>query len=133
MPANKTHGMRNTKQYKLYGAKGIKVCDRWKGSFVNFWGDIKDDYNDNLCMCRVDTLGDYAPGNVYWTTLKVQNNNRQDNRRIIYKGKSMTIAQLRDLSNVSDSVIRNRLFKQHKTPEQAISEPLMHGRHRVII
>ena len=40
---------KNSKEYKRYGAKGVKVCLRWH-SFENFKNDIKliDGYNEEL-------------------------------------------------------------------------------------
>ncbi len=30
----------NTNSYPNYGGRGIKVCDRWNGSFKNFYDDM---------------------------------------------------------------------------------------------
>lgn len=35
------------KEYKNYGARGIKVCDRWK-DFNTFWSDMSSGYKPGL-------------------------------------------------------------------------------------
>jgi len=66
----------NNKDYKYYGALGVKVCDRWKDSFVNFLEDMGD-RPDGLTLERDDVYGDYTPENCYWATWKQQANNKR--------------------------------------------------------
>lgn len=64
----------NSKKYKWYGGKGIKVCEEWDhgyGGFENFyqWA-IENGYNDELTIDRIDSDKDYEPSNCRWITLK---------------------------------------------------------------
>lgn len=56
--------------YKYYGNKGISVCKDWKESFVSFrdWA-IKNGYNDNLTIDRINYKSNYEPNNCQWLTL----------------------------------------------------------------
>jgi len=56
--------------YKWYGGKGVRVCDQWKDSYVNFkrWA-LANGYMDNLSIDRIDSDGDYSPDNCQWITL----------------------------------------------------------------
>lgn len=79
------------KGYKWYGARGIKVCERWM-EFKNFYKDM------GLCpkglqLDRINTNGDYDPSNCRWTDPTTQGNNRRDNHMLTYKGKTMTMAK----------------------------------------
>lgn len=59
----------NYESYKWYGARGISVCDRWrgKGGFQNFFADMGL-RPMGLSIERVDNEKGYEPGNCTWAT-----------------------------------------------------------------
>jgi hypothetical protein len=66
---------KNNTNYKLYGGRGITVCDDWL-DFVGFWEDMGEFYRDGLELDRIDNNGNYEPGNCRWEDWKQQANNR---------------------------------------------------------
>ena len=62
--------------YKNYGGRGIKICDRWLNSFENFLEDIGV-RPEGLQLDRIDNNGNYEPGNCRWVTPKENSNNRR--------------------------------------------------------
>jgi len=55
----------NSTAYKNYGARGIKVCERWQ-SFENFIADMGPKPSPDHTIGRIDHDDDYRPGNVEW-------------------------------------------------------------------
>ena len=53
------------KDYVNYGARGIKVCDRWLGPLgvVNFIKDMGRRPGPEYSIERIDVNGDYCPEN----------------------------------------------------------------------
>ena len=54
----------NARGYAQYGARGIRVCDRWR-TYANFLADMG--YRpENTHLHRIDHDGDYEPSNCRW-------------------------------------------------------------------
>jgi hypothetical protein len=83
----------NNVEYKRYGARGIKVCERWINSFENFREDMGERPSDNHSIDRIDVNGDYTPDNCRWATDTEQCNNKRSNRRYEFNGITKTTAE----------------------------------------
>lgn len=70
----------NHKAYRIYGGKGVKVCDEWLTGFKTFaeWA-YSHGYRQGLTLDRLSSDGDYCPENCRWATYKEQGENRRRN------------------------------------------------------
>lgn len=86
----------NCSQYKNYGARGIKMCDRWFYSYENFLDDMGE-RPEGMSIDRIDVNGDYEPSNCRWADSETQCNNRRNNIYIEYNGEIKTLKQWCDI------------------------------------
>ena len=82
----------NSQDFKNYGGRGIKVCERWIDSFENFFEDMGF-CPEGLTIERMNNDGDYSLGNCRWGTRKEQALNRRSNNILIYKDISKTVSE----------------------------------------
>ena len=101
--------------YQDYGGRGITVCDEWKNDFLKFyeWA-MKNGYNDNLTIDRIDVNGNYEPSNCRWVTQSVNNFNKTNNNYIEVNGLNYAITQWTKILNVryKDIYYRKRTKKE---------------------
>lgn len=103
---------KNRKDYKFYGARGIKVCDEWRNSSIKFFNwAVTNGYICGYTLDRIDVNGDYSPDNCRWVDFKTQCNNRRSNIRCTYNGETKTLTQWCDELNLKYDTVRHRLKK----------------------
>lgn len=62
-------------KYKLYGGRGIKVCERWMNSFDNFLADMGE-RPPGRTLDRVKSELGYFKNNCRWASKEEQSTNR---------------------------------------------------------
>lgn len=124
------------KDYKHYGGRGIKVCDRWlqkhdgvEEGFVNFLTDMESTFQKGLEIDRIDVNKNYEPSNCRWAPRRTQVINRRymgngfDARLIEYNGKTLCISEWADEVGVFKKVLSDRLGKLGWDIEKALTTP----------
>jgi hypothetical protein len=94
-------------QFARYGGRGILLCDRWL-KFENFLADMGE-RPVGTSLDRIDSNGNYEPGNCRWATGVEQASNRSSNVYIERNGVSKTIKQWCDELGIKPDVIYGRL------------------------
>ncbi len=108
--------------YRRYGARGIKVCERWK-SFANFLSDMGS-RPDGASIDRIDPDGDYEPGNCRWATLTEQARNKRSVPLYEVDGVKLSVAGWAERLGVPSRLIDNRL-RRGWAPRKAILTPTL--------
>lgn len=111
------------KQYPDYGGRGIRVCARWRSSFLAFLGDMGPRPGPGYSLERRNNALGYEPGNCYWATRGEQNLNRRSARRISVDGLTLSIAEWARRSGISKSLIAARLDRLGWEPTRAVTQP----------
>jgi hypothetical protein len=70
--------------FPRYGGRGITVALEWlgPGGFERFLAHIGPRPSERHSLDRIDSDGNYSPGNVRWATIHQQNRNKADTRSI---------------------------------------------------
>lgn len=105
------HGMRNTreysswrsaiyrcensrsKDYKNYGARGIRMCDEWRFSFESFYRSMGL-RPLGTTLERKDSNGNYEPGNCEWATPTQQTRTRRNAISVFWKGVDTALSDV---------------------------------------
>lgn len=97
-------------RYADWGGRGIRVCDRWNGSFENFLEDMGERPSIEHTIDRYpDVNGNYEPDNCRWATPKQQNRNKRSNKWISYDSTTMIVEDWASKLNISPITIRRHL------------------------
>lgn len=138
---NLKHGMRKSSEYQIwinmrrrcndeknesypdYGGRGIRVCDEWNSSFEAFYRDVGKRPSKDHTLDRINSNGNYCPGNCRWATWETQANNRRNNRPIFVAGKRYgSVYQLARAFDIPIGTLKDRIFKWKMSPEEAVNK-----------
>jgi hypothetical protein len=112
----------NVVEYKYYGGRGIKVCERWQ-VFENFFADLGAAAFEGASLERINNDGDYEPRNVRWATRYEQARNKSNNRLLSFKGQTKILAEwARDLG-ITPGALVYRLDYKGWSIEQSLTTP----------
>lgn len=76
------HNPKNT-NYNRYGKRGIFVCQEWREPNDSFFiWSLKNGYDEQLSIDRIDNDGPYYPKNCRWATRKMQMANTRTTKRV---------------------------------------------------
>lgn len=93
-----------------YGQKNITICNEWKYDYLNFrnWA-MNNGYKENLTLDRIDTKGNYCPENCRWISNAKQQRNKNNNRFLTFKNKTLCVAEWSEKTGIKSQTIYQRL------------------------
>lgn len=109
--------------FKTYGARGIKVCDRWRDSFIAFKADVGEP-PQGLTLGRIDNNGDYTLSNIEWQTPKVQGRNKTSTYFMTFRGETKAMVDWAESLGMSYAVISARVHRLKWSDEKALTTPV---------
>src|SRR5262245_45006048 len=114
----------NVAEYKYYGGRGIKVCERWL-NFDNFLADMGAESGRIVgkTIERINNDGDYEPRNVRWATYRDQSRNKSNNRLLSFKGQTKILADWAADIGIHPSALIYRLDYKGWSIEKALTTP----------
>jgi hypothetical protein len=137
---NRTHGLTHLREYRIwvnmksrcsdpnqpaypnYGGRGISVCERWRLSFEDFLEDMKRAPEGHE-IDRIDSDGNYEPGNCRWATSTQNTRNRRITPRYEHNGRIMSLGDWADECGIRYKVLLDRL-RGGWTLEDAMTTPV---------
>lgn len=106
--------------YPSYGARGIKVCTRWK-IFSNFIDDMGPRPFQGAQLDRIDNDGDYEPANCRWVTAMENSHNSTSVRLLAFGGLNLPVAEWERRLGFKKGLVASRLHNGW-TVERALTQ-----------
>lgn len=100
LPTNKSFGR--------YGARGVSVCPEWRQSFTTFAAYVGS-RPDGMTLDRINSAGNYEPGNVRWATPTEQARNTRRNHMHTMNGETRCLAEWCELLNEPWTTVKKRV------------------------
>lgn len=110
-------------KYQYYGGKGIRVCDKWNGSFESFLEDMGD-CPEGHTLDRIDANKDYTPDNCRWASWTTQSRNRSWNRLITLHGETRCVSEWSERVGIGANTLISRLNRGW-SDEKTLTTPYM--------
>lgn len=117
-------------KFENYGGRGIFYDPKWS-SFSSFLADMGE-RPEGCSLDRVDTNGPYTKENCKWSTVSEQNRNTRTNKKITYKGVTLTNQEWSSKLGMPASTLYNRIYTRNWPVEKAFLTPVRSKRDQRI-
>lgn len=118
--------------YRLYGGRGITVCNRWLDDFMAFVEDMGP-RPEGYSIERRDNDGNYEPGNCIWGSSLVQSRNKRNTVYITHDGVTRPLTEWSEITGLSPATIRGRYLNGLPSDEILSTEPMWSKGNEVVL
>jgi hypothetical protein len=117
----------NSNAWQTYGGRGIKIYRPWASLKQGF--DLFEDWiianlgappQADSIIRRIDSTKDIKPGNLEWSTRRIQSNNRTTNHRIRIGGQTKSMADWCRIYGKNLRTVWSRINDHGYTPKKAL-------------
>lgn len=115
-----------SKSWRHYGGRGITVAPEWREDPMQFIRDMGYRPSPQHSVERLDVDGPYAAWNCVWATPREQANNKRNNVRLTFHGRTQTMAQWARELGISPTTLSDRL-KTRETNDAIDFHPIKQG------
>lgn len=96
-------------RYAAYGAKGIKVCKRWRESFAAFLADLGRAPSKDHWLERKDPRKGYTPSNCCWEHKSQQMRNMRHTKYVTIRGERVKFIEAVEASGLPYDRVKRRI------------------------
>jgi len=107
-----------------YGGRGIKICDRWIGSFENFLADMGRKPTPQHSIDRIDNDGNYEPGNCRWASPSAQARNNSRTLNLGFAGETLCLREWARRKGIPEGTLYARVVTRGWPIERALTTPV---------
>lgn len=130
----RTHGKARTRVYKIWCAminrgtnpnirqsyQNIFVHRRYQ-KFENFYADLGDP-PPGMSIDRINNKKNYAPGNLRWATMTMQQRNKNNNLVLTFGNETHCLAEWCEIRGMNYDRVKSRIYRGWSV-EKAFTEP----------
>lgn len=123
---------KQSRNYKNYGARGVRVCLRWSGvkGFANFLIDMGR-CPDRYTLDRKNSNRGYSPSNCRWADVVTQNRNQRRSIYLVLGGVRRHVIEWAAVLGVKPDLLRRRKIDGW-TDRRALTTPQLTRKNQVI-
>jgi hypothetical protein len=109
----------NNKEFRNYGGRGIKVCDRWS-DFDAFLSDMGARPSPKHSIDRLNNSLGYSLHNCEWVLPKKQANNRRNTHSFTYGNQTKTLSEWAACTGIKHATLYYRLVLAGWSEDKAL-------------
>ena len=95
--------------YKWFGGRGVSVCKSWRNDFKAFFDyAMEHGWKRRLNIDRINTDGNYEPGNVRFVTSKENMRNKRNNRVLTIGGITASLTEHAERAGINRQAVSRR-------------------------